>query len=305
MQVADHDNFERETFRSGGAGKAMNGSANPHRLLMSSLEIIDTRKVAGLKKPLACKKSKRDKDFRQGWIHREQVGDVSKAFKQFYIQTKPFLTAQEKMEIEEDIGAALGSYFPNNAYIFFGNEAQAQSATCSRHVVWVGERPSRHKMDEGLLDRNVSDIDSGWISIYATLVAERFRPAQSCKDLADELVRNLEHNMGIEIKMRMASSSKIALDLEAYYVRDVAETMAQQWWVEWVERKAVFSTRMYAGNRLVLAGDQADAKVIDVLPTVKLGLDGTGQVRRIVSFFVCMTFSTSLVYHCFMPKLSR
>jgi hypothetical protein len=83
---------------------------------------------------------------------------------------------------------------------------------------------------------------------------------------------------------------KLSLELDAYHVHEISEKIAEKWWVEWIERKALFSTRIYAGNRLVLAGNTEDAKLIDILPTVELGLDGTGQVLTFRTFSCVLTY---------------
>jgi hypothetical protein len=267
------------------------GTRDIERLIMASTEIVDTRKIAGLKRPESCKSSRRGWSFRDEGIHSAPVTGVAvDNIKQFYVQTNPTLSTSQRLEIEADLGTALGSYFPNNAYIFLGSEVQARRALCSRYVVWVGERPANHKMDPGLLVRNVSEVDSGWIGIYATLVDERFRPSHSASDLAEEIVQMLKFHMGIDIKARVASPIKLSLELDAYHVHEISEKIAEKWWVEWIERKALFSTRIYAGNRLVLAGNTEDAKLIDILPTVELGLDGTGQVLTFRTFSCVLTY---------------
>ena len=76
--------------------------------------------------------------------------------RQWYVQTRGLLTAQQRGELEGDAGLKLGPYFPHSAYLIVATRDQACRTARARHVLWVGERERAHKLDPTVLALNHS-----------------------------------------------------------------------------------------------------------------------------------------------------
>ena len=78
--------------------------------------------------------------------------------RQWYVQTRGLLTAQQRGELEADAGLKLGPYFPHSAYLIVATRDQACRTAKARHVLWVGERERAQKIDSTVRALNLSNI---------------------------------------------------------------------------------------------------------------------------------------------------
>ena len=77
--------------------------------------------------------------------------------RQWYVQTRGLLTAQQRGELEADAGLKLGPYFPHSAYLIVATRDQACRTAKARHVLWVGKRERAQKIDSTVLALNLSN----------------------------------------------------------------------------------------------------------------------------------------------------
>lgn len=171
------------------------------RLLLSSVRSIDTRGEPGFFG------ESRWWDVRRWGCEAHQGGR-----RQFYVQTVPQLTIQQRRELEFDAGARLGSYHPHNAFLLVGDCASALAFSRARHVVWVGERPPAHKMLPALASFNGSGFGASQVDIFVALVPEALRAGESAAAVALAFKTGLRE-AGVVVELRVASDRKLTMQV--------------------------------------------------------------------------------------------
>ena len=171
------------------------------RLIFSSVRSIDTREEPGV-----------FGESRWWGVRRRRCDAHHGGRRQFYVQTVPQLTIQQRAELEFDAGARLGSYHPNNAFLLVGDCAAALAFSLARHVVWVGERPSAHKMLPALASFNGSGFGASQVDIFVALVPE-LRAGESAAAVALALRTGLREQAGVEAELRVASDRKLTMQV--------------------------------------------------------------------------------------------
>ena len=121
------------------------------RRIVTSAGVIDTARTPGVQGCAAWGETEQgNSELWAGERTRRQWG------RQWYVQTRGLLTAQQRVELERDAGLKLGPYFPHSAYLIVATRDQACRTAKARHVLWVGERERAHKLDPTVLALNHS-----------------------------------------------------------------------------------------------------------------------------------------------------
>jgi len=115
-----------------GGFNAEEGIEEDRRLILVTGEVIDTRKAPQIPQWGAG-----------GGGERRDGGRVS----QWYIHVEDDANVTN---VEREGGMKMGSYVPHNTYTALGTRSQALKTKEARGVLWVGVRPERHKIAEGL-----------------------------------------------------------------------------------------------------------------------------------------------------------
>jgi len=123
------------------------------RRIVTSAGVINTTSAPGLQ---AC--TTRGEAAQAGSGLWESERTRRRWGRQWYVQTRGLLTAQQRGELEADAGLKLGPYFPHSAYLIVATRDQACRTAKARHVLWVGERERAQKIDSTVRALNLSNI---------------------------------------------------------------------------------------------------------------------------------------------------
>jgi len=290
-----------------GSGPVKQDMDQDLRRIMTTQGVIDTRTAHGI----VCD----GVHTAQGADHLPSGHDGQsrrEAVRQWFVQTAGLLSASERAELETDAGLSLGPYFPHSAHLIVTSHEHACRAARSRHVLWVGERESKYKLDSSILSmgdtwpahKAIEPRQNLAMALYVALWPKRRRDT-SADLLAAQVTDGIMAAFGTNVSVRAPAADKLVVDTTILYARRIAEWLAHDAYVMSVERKTMFVTRNEASNRILLSGPSAVSKSLDSTPLERAGLNGSGVVIGVadtgLDFDHCMLWQQPFDWFCFDP----
>eukprot|EP00741_Cyanophora_paradoxa_P023672 tig00021612_g22866.t1 len=191
------------------------------------------------------------------------------------------VTSEVRAEIEAAAGLQLGSYVPHNAFLASALPSQLQALRAAPHVAWVGRLEARHKRHPAHGASRALEWHAHLSTHWAAPAATAVSPAELAALWAHELAALCAGGVSLEAAHEGPAGPTVVARLgRPEDAPALAEFLADQPEVYWVQPRTRIELKNYYAGRLVQAGDFTLLTGAADIPTpvYARSLKGAGEV---------------------------